>query len=112
MKDAGKNELRDELQARLNEHEWLLEDILTKAKNGKFKFNQNHTSVIVDLMLETQMDTTVKYGKLKLIGYGNLEIKERKGRKGRNPQTQEEIWIEASKVPKFSPGKNFKDRVK
>lgn len=112
MKDAGKNDLRDELQELLNENEWLLEDIITKSANGKFKFNQDQSTAIVDLFFESIINTTVKYKKLKVIGFGNFEVKERKARKGHNPQTQEEIWIEATNVPKFSPGKTFKDRVK
>lgn len=112
MKDAVKNDLRDELQELLNENEWLLEDIITKSANGKFKFNQDHSSAIVDLFFESIINTTVKHKKLKVIGFGNFEVVERKGKKGRNPQTGEGIWIEPTKVPKFSPGKTFKDRVK
>jgi len=33
------------------------------------------------------------------------------GRKGRNPQTGEEISIKASKYPAFKPGKSLKDHV-
>lgn len=40
------------------------------------------------------------------------EVRERAARKGRNPQTGEEIEIAASKVPAFKPGKALKDAVK
>ncbi|MYZ26987.1 HU family DNA-binding protein, partial [Ligilactobacillus salivarius] len=43
---------------------------------------------------------------------GNFEVRERAARKGRNPQTGEEIEIPASKVPAFKPGKSLKDAVK
>ena len=48
----------------------------------------------------------------KVIGFGNFEVRERAARKGRNPQTGEEIQIPASKVPAFKPGKALKDAVK
>ena len=50
--------------------------------------------------------------KVQLIGFGNFEVRERAARKGRNPQTGEEIDIAASKVPAFKPGKALKDAVK
>ncbi len=50
--------------------------------------------------------------KVQVIGFGNFEVRERAARKGRNPQTGEEIQIEASKVPAFKPGKALKDAVK
>jgi DNA-binding protein HU-beta len=39
-------------------------------------------------------------------------VVERKARKGRNPQTGEEIDIKASKAPKFTAGKALKEAVK
>ncbi|WCK54593.1 HU family DNA-binding protein [Aneurinibacillus sp. Ricciae_BoGa-3] len=49
--------------------------------------------------------------KVQLIGFGNFEVRERAARKGRNPQTGEEIDIAASRVPAFSPGKGLKEAV-
>lgn len=49
---------------------------------------------------------------VQLIGFGNFEVRERAARKGRNPQTGEEINIAASKVPVFKPGKALKEAVK
>ncbi|MBA7683666.1 DNA-binding protein HU 1 [subsurface metagenome] len=46
-----------------------------------------------------------------LIGFGTFKVAQRKARKGRNPQTGEEIKIKAKKVAKFVPGKAFKDVV-
>jgi DNA-binding protein HU-beta len=50
--------------------------------------------------------------KVQYIGFGGFEKADRAARKGRNPQTGEEIDIPASTVPKFKPGKEFKDIVK
>ena len=46
-----------------------------------------------------------------LIGFGTFKVAERKARKGRNPQTGEEIDIKASKAAKFTPGKALKEAV-
>lgn len=47
-----------------------------------------------------------------LIGFGTFRVDKRKARKGRNPQTGQEITIGAKNVPKFVPGKALKDVVK
>ena len=43
--------------------------------------------------------------------FGSFEVAERAGRVGRNPQTGEPMHITAAKVPKFKPGKAFKEAV-
>jgi len=47
-----------------------------------------------------------------LVGFGTFDTSERSARKGRNPQTGEEIQIPATTVPKFRAGKGLKDAVK
>ena len=46
-----------------------------------------------------------------LIGFGTFLIRERGPRKGRNPQTGEEIAIAASKTVAFKPAKGLKDAL-
>jgi nucleoid DNA-binding protein len=46
-----------------------------------------------------------------LVGFGTFKVVDRKARKGRNPQTGEEIDIKASKAPKFTAGKALKEAV-
>lgn len=49
--------------------------------------------------------------KVQLVGFGTFEIRERAARKGRNPQTGEEIEIAATRVPVFKAGKALRDAV-
>ena len=46
-----------------------------------------------------------------LVGFGTFSVKDRAERKGRNPQTGEEITIKAAKIPSFKAGKTLKDAV-
>lgn len=55
--------------------------------------------------------TKKKDGKVTLVGFGTFEKSKRKKRKGRNPQTGQEIEIKACSVVKFRPGKKLKDAV-
>ena len=46
-----------------------------------------------------------------MVGFGTFSLKERAARKGRNPQTGEEIDIPAAKIPTFKAGKQLKEAV-
>jgi DNA-binding protein HU-beta len=65
----------------------------------------------VKAVLQNIEETLAKGEKVQLIGFGNFEVRERSARKGRNPQTGEEMEIAASKQPAFKPGKALKDSV-
>lgn len=65
----------------------------------------------VDAVFEAIENSLKKGEKVQLIGFGNFEVRERAARKGRNPQTGQEIEIAASKVPAFTAGKSLKSSV-
>lgn len=52
-----------------------------------------------------------KDGKVTLVGFGTFMKARRKARKGRNPQTGQEIKIKAANVVKFKAGKKLKAAV-
>ncbi|MFZ5570447.1 MAG: HU family DNA-binding protein [Thermodesulfobacteriota bacterium] len=52
-----------------------------------------------------------KDGKVTLVGFGTFSKSRRNARKGRNPQTGEEIKIKATNVVKFKPGKKLKEAI-
>ena len=62
-------------------------------------------------LLEVITEELKNDGKVQLVGFGTFEVRKRAARKGRNPQTKEEIKIPASKAPVFKAGKAFKDVV-
>ena len=78
------------------------------AKTGETKKDAEATlNAFVDFVTET----LVKGDKVQLVGFGSFEVRKRAARKGRNPQTKEEIKIPASKAPVFKAGKALKDLV-
>ena len=64
---------------------------------------------MIDTMIETIKKTVKKGDDLTLVGFGTFTRSKRKARTGRNPQTGEAIKVPACTVPKFRPGKAFKD---
>ena len=85
---------------------------LVKAVSTQAELTQKDAAKVIDALLETISNTLAKEEKIQLIGFGTFEVRERSARKGRNPQTGEEIDIAASKVPAFKPGKELKEAVK
>jgi len=66
----------------------------------------------VDCVLSSIIQALGKGDAVSLAGFGTFKVAERKARKGRNPQTGEEISIAASKAPKFVAAKALKEAVK
>ena len=65
----------------------------------------------VNAFVSVVTDALVNGDKVQLVGFGSFEVRKRAARKGRNPQTKEEIKIPASKAPVFKAGKALKDLV-
>ncbi|MCF8001552.1 MAG: HU family DNA-binding protein [Halanaerobiales bacterium] len=95
-----KTELIDEVREKTD---------LTKKDTGK----------IINAALEAIMDYLGREAKkpeedrdkVQIVGFGSFEVNNRAKRKGRNPQTGEEITIPERKVPVFRKGKTFKEAV-
>lgn len=65
----------------------------------------------LNAFFESVQQALVEGDRVQLIGFGTFEVKERAARKGRNPQSGEEIDIPASKAPGFKAGKSLKEAV-
>ncbi|MBP2680509.1 MAG: histone family protein DNA-binding protein [Candidatus Krumholzibacteriota bacterium] len=50
--------------------------------------------------------------KVQITGFGTFQVRKRRKREGRNPQTGEPIQIPASRFPSFTAGRALKDRVR
>jgi DNA-binding protein HU-beta len=78
------------------------------AKTGDTK---KSAEVALNAILSSITDSLKKGEKVQLVGCGSFEVRKRAARKGRNPQTGEEIKIPAAKAPVFKAGKALKDKV-
>jgi DNA-binding protein HU-beta len=66
----------------------------------------------VDCVVSSITKALKKGQDVSLAGFGTFKVVKRKARKGRNPNTGEEIKIKATKAPKFTAGKALKEAVK
>ncbi|HCE68183.1 MAG: integration host factor subunit alpha [Geobacteraceae bacterium GWC2_55_20] len=85
-------------------------DIAEKIQQ-KSEFSKKDSAEILEALFSI-MKTTLESGeKLKIAGFGNFEIKQKKDRKGRNPQTGETITIKARRVLSFKPSMVLRNAI-
>jgi len=89
---------------------------LTKADMAEHLFeelglNKREAKDIVESFFEEIRSSLERGEQVKLSGFGNFDLREKKERPGRNPKTGEEIPITARRVVTFRPGQKLKTRV-
>jgi DNA-binding protein HU-beta len=84
---------------------------LVDAIAQKADITKKEADAILSAMLDTILETVATGDKVSLVGFGNFEVRDRQAREGRNPKTGETMQIPATRVPAFSAGKSFKERV-
>ncbi|MDQ0285358.1 DNA-binding protein HU-beta [Desulfofundulus luciae] len=77
----------------------------------KTELTKKDAEKAVSAVLAAIEEALARGDKVQLVGFGTFEIRERAARKGRNPQTGEEIEIAAARVPVFKAGKALRDAV-
>jgi len=75
------------------------------------KLTKKAAEAALDAFTSAVTGALKKGDKVQLVGFGTFEVRQRAARKGRNPQTLEEIKIPASKAPVFKAGKALKETV-
>ncbi len=73
--------------------------------------NKREAKEIVELFFQEITDSLVQNEQVKLSGFGNFELRDKRERPGRNPKTGEEIPISARRVVTFRPGQKLKVQV-
>lgn len=78
----------------------------------KTDLTKKDSQAALTAMLEAIEESLQKGDKVQLVGFGTFEVRNRKARKGRNPQKPNEVMeIPASKAPVFKAGKSLKELV-
>ena len=72
---------------------------------------KKQADAVLSAALDSIVDAVSTGDKVTLVGFGSFERRDRKEREGRNPKTNEMMSIPATRVPAFSPGKLFREKV-
>ena len=86
------------------------QDLIAKVAEAT-ELTKKDSAAVVDAVFAAVTEFLSTGEKVQLIGFGNFAVRERAARKGRNPQTGQEITIAATKAPVFKAGKALKEAV-
>ena len=84
---------------------------LAEALRQRLGFTKARSVELTESILDLVKETLARGETVKISGFGSFEVRDKKPRKGRNPQTGEEIVIDARRVITFGPSAVLKERM-
>src|SRR5438067_3646891 len=86
-------------------------DIIENVYERVGGYSKKEAADIVEAVFDTLKVTLEEGEKIKLSGFGNFVVRDKKARVGRNPQTGQEIEISARRVLTFRPSQVLKNAL-
>ncbi|MBI5492239.1 MAG: integration host factor subunit alpha [Deltaproteobacteria bacterium] len=77
----------------------------------KVGFSKKDVAAVIEEIFETIKGTLEKGEKVKISGFGNFNIRQKRARRGRNPQTGTEITIDQRRVMTFKASQLLKKSI-
>jgi integration host factor subunit alpha len=74
-------------------------------------FTKKESADMLESVFSIMKNTLEAGEKIKIAGFGNFEVKQKKDRRGRNPQTGESITIEAIRILSFKPSMLLRQKL-
>lgn len=84
---------------------------IVEALYEKVGFSKKEAADLVELVFDTIKTTLSQGQKIKISGFGNFVVREKRSRIGRNPQTGQSIEISARRVLTFRPSQVLRAEV-
>jgi integration host factor subunit alpha len=84
---------------------------IIEAVYEQIGFSKKEAAEVVELVFDTMKDTLSDGEKIKISGFGNFVVREKRARVGRNPQTGTRIMITERRVLTFKPSQVLKDSL-
>ena len=86
-------------------------DIVNAVYTRLGGFSKKESADLVDLVFETMKETLGRGEKIKISGFGNFVLRDKRQRQGRNPQTGQPISISARRVLNFKASQLLKQAL-
>jgi len=84
---------------------------LVDAIAEKAEVSKKDADTVLTAILDSIVEAVSSGDKVSLVGFGSFEPRDRQARDGRNPKTGDKMTIAATRIPAFSAGKAFKEKV-
>jgi integration host factor subunit alpha len=85
---------------------------LVNAIYERVGFSKKESARVVEMVFDILKETLERGEKIKISGFGNFVVREKRSRVGRNPQTGQEIEISARRVLTFKPSQVLRGVLK
>ncbi len=85
---------------------------MVRSLSNELGLSRKDAREMVDLFIEELVASLAAGEQVKLSGFGNFDLRDKKKRPGRNPKTGESVPIPARRVVTFRAGNTLKARVK
>lgn len=86
-------------------------DIIERVYERVGGLSKKDASDLVEMVFDLMKVTLENGDKIKLSGFGNFLVRDKRARIGRNPQTNAEIIIPARRVLSFKPSQVLKEAL-
>ena len=86
-------------------------DLIQQVYKQNEKISMVQATDSVEAFLRISKNSLINGSDLLLSGFGKFNVKDKKARKGRNPQTGEELMLDARRVITFNPAGILRDKV-
>ncbi|HVP76516.1 MAG TPA: integration host factor subunit alpha [Thermodesulfobacteriota bacterium] len=77
----------------------------------KVGFSKKEVAKIVEYIFDIIKETLIKEDKIKISGFGNFVVRKKRSRRGRNPQTGNDIEISSRRILTFKPSQVLKGDI-
>ena len=84
---------------------------LVAAAHHKIGYSKSKSTTLIESLLEIIKNTLENGQDVLISGFGKFCVKEKNSRRGRNPQTGENLTLEARRVVTFRCSKALKDKI-
>ena len=86
-------------------------DLAQQVYKNHDGLTRTQSTEAVEAILRISKETLIEGSDLLISGFGKFNVRDKKSRKGRNPQSGEELTLEARRVVTFKPAEILKNRV-
>ncbi len=84
---------------------------LVAAVAEESQLTKEKAATVVESVIKKIQEALMEGDEVRLPGFGNFKVADRKATTARNPRTGEEVQVPASRVAKFAPAKGLKDAL-
>ena len=89
----------------------LTKEKMTALLQDQLGLTRQESRQVLERLLGIMKDTLAQGEDLLITGFGKFSVKHKKARRGRNPQTKEDLILDARKIVVFTTSKVLRNRI-